>query len=98
MRPLFFGLLLGMLGPILFDRLRYRPTPAAAEDPARAAAAAEAERSTEGARGTERTTPLDDLSQLARPELYRRAQAAGIGGRADMTKAQLIAALQGVNG
>lgn len=36
----------------------------------------------------------DDLERLLRPELYRRAQAAGIAGRSEMTKAQLIAALR----
>ena len=98
MRSFLLGLLLGTLGPILFDRLRYRPTVVAAEDLSRATAATEADRSTEEARGSERTSAPDDLSQLAMPELYRRAQAAGIAGRSDMTKAQLIAALQGVNG
>jgi hypothetical protein len=36
----------------------------------------------------------DDLERMMRPELYRRAQAAGIPGRSEMTKAQLIAALR----
>jgi hypothetical protein len=36
----------------------------------------------------------DGLERLTRPELYRRAQAAGIAGRSEMTKAQLIAALR----
>jgi hypothetical protein len=98
MRSFVLGLLLGTLGPILFDRLRYRPTATTAEDPSRAAAAIEAERSTEEARGSEGTSAPDDLSQRTRPELYRRAQAAGIAGRSDMTKAQLIAALQAVSG
>ena len=69
MRPFLLGVLLGTLGPILFDRLRYRPTVVAAEDLSRATAATEADRSTEEARGSERTSAPDDLSQLAMPEL-----------------------------
>ncbi|HEU5280037.1 MAG TPA: Rho termination factor N-terminal domain-containing protein [Gaiellaceae bacterium] len=44
----------------------------------------------------EETGP-DDLSSLTAAELYRRAQAAGIRGRATMTKAQLIEALHAAN-
>jgi len=36
----------------------------------------------------------DELEGLTRPELHRRAAAAGIRGRSQMTKAQLIAALR----
>ena len=36
----------------------------------------------------------DDLERLTRPELYRRAKEAGIAGRSEMSKAQLIAALR----
>ena len=36
----------------------------------------------------------ESLERLMRPELYRRAQAAGIPGRSEMTKAELIAALR----
>ena len=39
-------------------------------------------------------TERDDLDRLTRPELYRRAAAAGIRGRSEMTKAELIAALR----
>ena len=49
-----------------------------------------------GERGDE-STPVD-LAQLTRQQLYRRAQAAGISGRSEMSKAQLIAALRAVNG
>jgi hypothetical protein len=38
--------------------------------------------------------PAGDLDQLPRNELYRRAQAAGIRGRSNMSKAQLVAALR----
>jgi hypothetical protein len=37
---------------------------------------------------------VDDLERLTRPELYRRAKEAGIAGRSEMSKAQLIAALR----
>lgn len=98
MRSFLLGLLLGTLGPILFDRLRYRlKNEPAAEDPSRAAAATGAGRSTEQPRHGEGSA-TDDLSQLTAAELYRRAQAAGIAGRSGMSKAQLIAALQAVNG
>jgi hypothetical protein len=36
----------------------------------------------------------EELERLTRAELYRRAQAAAIPGRAEMTKAELIAALR----
>lgn len=39
-------------------------------------------------------TPDEDLERLTRPELYRRAREAGIAGRSEMSKAQLIAALR----
>jgi Rho termination factor-like protein len=35
-----------------------------------------------------------DLSELTKEELYKRAQAAGIRGRSEMTKDELIAALR----
>jgi hypothetical protein len=41
-----------------------------------------------------RIEPADDLEQLPRSELYRRAQAAGIRGRSGMSRAQLIGALR----
>jgi hypothetical protein len=44
-----------------------------------------------------RATDLDELASLTSAELYRRAQAAAIRGRASMTKAQLIEALRGVS-
>jgi hypothetical protein len=97
MRSFLLGLLLGALGPILFDRLRYRLKSEPAEGPSRAAAATGARRSTEQPGRGEGAAP-DDLSQLTAAELYRRAQAAGIAGRSGMSKAQLIAALRAVSG
>jgi hypothetical protein len=100
MRSFLLGLLLGTLGPILFGRfrrLRYRLKTDSAEDPSRPAAATGSGRSTEHPGHGESGAP-DDLSQLTAAELYRRAQTAGIAGRSGMSKAQLIAALQAVNG
>jgi hypothetical protein len=97
MRSFLLGLLLGTLGPTLFDRLRYRLKSEPAEDRSRAAAARGARRSTEQPGDGEGAAP-DVLSQLTAAELYRRAQAAGIAGRSGMSKAQLIAALQAASG
>jgi hypothetical protein len=97
MRSFLLGLFLGTLGPILFDRLRYRLESETAEDRLRAAAATGAGRSTEQP-GDGDGAVSDDLSQLTAAELYRRAQAAGIAGRAGMSKAQLIAAVQAASG
>jgi hypothetical protein len=95
MRSFLLGLLLGALGPILFDGLRYRLKGEPAEDRSRAAAGTGAGRSMPG--HGEGATSVD-LSQLTAAELYRRAQAAGIAGRSGMSKAQLIAALQAASG
>jgi hypothetical protein len=38
--------------------------------------------------------PDDNLERLTKSELYRRAKDAGIAGRSEMSKAQLIAALR----
>jgi hypothetical protein len=97
MRSFLLGLLLGALGPILFDGLRYRLKGEPAEDRSRAAAGTGAGRSTEQPRHGEGATSVD-LSQLTAAELYRRAQTAGIAGRSGMSKAQLIAALQAASG
>jgi hypothetical protein len=97
MRSFLLGLLLGTLGAIVFDRLRYRLKSEPAEDRSRVAAATGAGRSTEQP-GHGEGAALDDLSQLTAAELYRRAKAAGIAGRSGMSKAQLIAALQAVSG
>ena len=95
MRSLLLGLLLGTLGPILFDRLRYRlngePT-----DNLGTAATSEAERRIEQQGAGEGEAGVD-LAELTAAELYRRAQAADIAGRSEMSKAQLIAALQAVD-
>jgi hypothetical protein len=93
MRSFLLGLLLGTLGPILVERLRSRPKSEPAEEPSQAAAGRSAEQP-----GDDGDAAPDDLSQLTAAELYRRAQAAGIAGRSGMSKAQLIAALQAVNG
>ena len=97
MRSFLLGLFLGTLGPILFDRLRYRLKSEAAEDPLRAAAATVAGLSTDLPRDGDGAAS-DDLARLTAAELYRRAQAAGIAGRSGMSKAQLIAALQAASG
>jgi hypothetical protein len=97
MRSFLLGLLLGALGPILFDGLRYRLNSAPAEDRSRAAAGTGGEGSTDQPGHGEGATSVD-LSQLTAAELYRRAQAAGIAGRSGMSKAQLIAALQVASG
>jgi hypothetical protein len=95
MRSFLLGLLLGTLGPMLFERLRYRLESEAAENPSPAAAATGAGGSLEQPGHGEAP---DDLWQLTAAELYRRAQTAGIAGRSGMSKAQLIAALKAVNG
>jgi hypothetical protein len=96
-RSFIVGLLLGTLGPIVFDRLRNRMTSEVVEEPSLDPAATRAEPSTEQPRRGEGAA-TDDLSQLTASELYRRAQTAGIAGRSSMSKAQLIAALQSING
>jgi hypothetical protein len=98
MRSFLLGLLLGTLGPVLVDRLRYRLKSEAAQDRSQATATSGAERPTEQPGERESAGALDDLSQLTTSELYRRAQAAGIAGRSAMSKAQLIAALRARNG
>ena len=97
MRSFLLGLLLGMLGSILFDRVRYRLKVGAAQDSSRATAATGTERSAEQP-SDEGPSTSQDLSRLTAAELYRRAQLAGIAGRSGMSKAQLIAALRAVNG
>ena len=96
MRSLLLGLLLGTLGPILFDVLRDRLKNEGAEGQSAAAAAVGDERCTGKPSHGTRAEP-DDLSDLTARELYRRAQAAGIAGRSGRSKAQLIAALRAVN-
>jgi Rho termination factor, N-terminal domain len=95
MRSFLLGLLLGTLGPILFDRLRHRANSEGAGDtpPAAAATGSRPEQPSHG----EGATP-NDLSQLTAAELYRHAKAAGISGRSGMSKSELIAALRSVNG
>jgi hypothetical protein len=91
MRSFLLGLLLGTLGPILFDRLRYRLKAEPAENRSRGAATSEAERPIEQPGAGEGQARVD-LAELTAAELYRRAQAADIAGRSGMSKAQLIAA------
>jgi hypothetical protein len=97
MRSFLLGLLLGTLGPILFDRLRFRLMGEPAEDRSRAAAGTGGEGSTDQSGHGEGPASVD-LSQLTTAELYRRAQAADIAGRSGMSKAQLIAALEAASG
>jgi hypothetical protein len=97
MRSFLLGLLLGTLGPILFERLRYRLKVESAENRSRVAATSEAERPIEQPGAGEREARVH-LPELTAAELYRRAQAADIAGRSGMSKAQLIAALQAVDG
>jgi hypothetical protein len=97
MRSFLLGLLLGALGSILFDRVRYRLKIGAAQDSSRATTATGTERSAEQP-SDEGPSTSHDLSRLTAAELYRRAQLAGIAGRSGMSKAQLIAALRAVNG
>jgi hypothetical protein len=98
MRSFLLGLLLGTLGAILFDRVRYRLKIGAAQHSSRATAATGTERSAEQPGEGEGASTSPDLSRLTAAELYRRAQLAGIAGRSGMSKAQLIAALRAVNG
>jgi hypothetical protein len=98
MRSFLLGLLLGMLGSILFDRVRYRLKVGAAQDSSRATAATGTERCSAEQPSDEGPSTSHDLSRLTAAELYRRAQLAGIAGRSGMSKAQLIAALRAVNG
>jgi hypothetical protein len=87
MKPLVRGLLLGTLGSVLFHR-RERLSELVRQR-RRAAARPPAERGR-----TAGELPPDELERLTRAELYRRAQAAGIPGRSEMSKAELIAALR----
>ena len=88
MSPLLMGVLLGAASAIAFQQLRRRMV--TQELPGVGAAAAPP---TASGRAAPVTEP-DDLESLTSAELYRRAQAAGIRGRASMTKAQLIDALR----
>jgi hypothetical protein len=95
MRSFLLGLLLGTLGPILFVRYRLNGEPA--DNRSGTAATSEAERRIEQ-QGAGEGEARVDLAELTAAELYRRAQAADIAGRSGMSKAQLIAALQAVDG
>lgn len=95
MRSFLLGLLLGTLGPILFVRYRLNGEPA--DNRSGSAATSEAERRIEQEGAGEGEARVD-LAELTAAELYRRAQAADIAGRSGMSKAQLIAALQAVDG
>jgi len=87
------GLLLGTLAAVLLKRLRRGAKIEAAETapPSAPAAAAQPPAGHSGQLGE---NPSDDLARLTRQELYLRAQAAGIVGRSQMSKQQLIAALR----
>jgi hypothetical protein len=91
MRALSIGVLLGAASAIVLQQLRRRMAVSMSR-PASPAAAAPA-----SVPNGEKETGPDDLSSLTAAELRRRAQAAGIRGRATMTKAQLIEALRAAN-
>jgi hypothetical protein len=89
------GVVLGAFVSLLFSRRRRIAATAhsgRAPDEAPAPAAVDARTDTDTAGDA---APDDDLERLTRPELYRRAAAAGIVGRSEMSKAELIAALRG---
>ena len=88
MKRLLLGVLLGSLGAVLFHQREGIATIIRPDCDHRQAAAASEEQD---------AAPADvkeELERLTRAELYRRAQAAGIPGRGEMTKAELIAALR----
>jgi hypothetical protein len=88
MRQLLMGVLLGAGAAIAVRHVRRRI--GRQQPPAERAAAPPSTARTKDAREID----PDDLASLSAAELYRRAQAAGIRGRAAMTKAQLIEALR----
>jgi hypothetical protein len=91
MRALSIGVLLGAASAIVLQQLRRRMAVSISRPTSPAAAAPASVPN-----GVKETGP-DDVSSLTAAELYRRAQAAGIRGRATMTKAQLIEALRAAN-
>ena len=90
MRPLFMGVLLGAGTAIAFQQVRRRMAVNTQHPAASGAAAPPPAARHDHAR----TADVDELGSLTAAELYQRAQAAGIRGRAAMTKAQLIDALR----
>jgi hypothetical protein len=88
LRALLVGLTLGTVGAVLVQRL-LRPKDVA--EPAQSTVP----RTPMAERPNAELRASDDLSRLTAAELYRRAQAVGIAGRSNMTKAQLIEALRG---
>jgi hypothetical protein len=94
MRSFILGRVLGALASILFDRLGYRAKIDAAQEPPGTTPRTVAATATEHS-GEPRS---DDLAQLTTQEFYRRAQAAVVSGRSEMSKAQLIAALRAATG
>jgi hypothetical protein len=94
MKPLAFGVLVGVLGAVFFrGRGRawkiLRAARASSKGTAGTASVA-VEHENEDAEAP----TSESLEQLTRNELYRRAQAAEIPGRSEMSKAELIAALR----
>jgi hypothetical protein len=90
LRALLIGLSLGTLGAVLLQRLLgqndlVEPTELAVST------------TSTPERANDEPQASDDLSRLSTPELYRRAQAGGIAGRSNMTKAQLVEALRKAN-
>ena len=92
MKWLALGVVLGAFVSLLFARRRQIAASAqAGRAPHEAPAAADAPTDT-GAAGE--AAGDEELERLTRAELYRRAAAAGIAGRSEMSKAELIAALR----
>jgi hypothetical protein len=96
MRSLMLGVLLGTIVALL-KRLRLAAKIGTAETASTRAPAAAAQPPA-GQSGQRGESPSDDLARLTRQELYLRAQTAGIVGRSQMSKQQLIAALRDVRG
>jgi hypothetical protein len=92
MTRFFIGVLLGTAAAIAFQQVRRRRR-STQEAPATRPPAPHPSAQHEDALDAE----ADDLESLTSAELYRRAQAAAIRGRASMTKAQLIEALRAVS-
>jgi hypothetical protein len=96
MRLFILGLLLGTFGSALLDRLREPKIEARRDWPPMMVASPLVEPTP--TRPPSIREDSDDLAHLTREQLYRRAQAAGIAGRSQMSKAELIAALRASSG
>jgi hypothetical protein len=88
MRKLLLGGAIGAIGAILARR-RHRAVHLARAQSGRMRGVKDA-----GRKGVARLRREPDLEELTKEELYHRAQAAGIPGRSEMSKDDLIAALR----